>query len=49
MASQTLRGRKVAILLAPAGSEQAEFTARLLRQDRRGFAEGQHPAQARSA
>ena len=26
MASQTLRGRKVAILLAPAGSEQAEFT-----------------------
>ena len=26
MASQTLRGRKVAILLAPAGSEQVEFT-----------------------
>ena len=26
MASQTLRGRKVAILLAPAGTEQIEFT-----------------------
>ena len=26
MADQPLRGRKVAILLAPAGSEQAEFT-----------------------
>src|SRR5438045_2745343 len=26
MASHALRGRKVAILLAPAGSEQAEFT-----------------------
>jgi protease I len=26
MASQSLRGRKVAILLAPAGSEQVEFT-----------------------
>ena len=26
MASQTLHGRKVAILLAPAGSEQVEFT-----------------------
>jgi protease I len=26
MASQPLRGRKVAILLAPAGSEQVEFT-----------------------
>jgi protease I len=26
MADQTLRGRKVAILLAPAGTEQAEFT-----------------------
>ena len=26
MADQRLRGRKVAILLAPAGSEQAEFT-----------------------
>jgi hypothetical protein len=27
MASQSLNGRKVAILLAPAGSEQVEFTA----------------------
>ena len=26
MASQSLNGRKVAILLAPAGSEQVEFT-----------------------
>ena len=28
MASQPLHGRKVAILLAPAGSEQVEFTSR---------------------
>ena len=26
MTSQSLRGRKVTILLAPAGSEQVEFT-----------------------
>ena len=26
MASQSLHGRKIAILLAPAGSEQVEFT-----------------------
>jgi hypothetical protein len=69
MADQPLRGRKVAILLAPAGTEQAEcteprkavteadlvtsrnpsdlpaFCAKIVEE----FAEGRHPARARSA
>lgn len=44
-----LQGRRIAVLIAPAGTEQVEFTepkkAVLIEE----LAEGRHPAQARSA